>query len=216
MAPTPTRRARPVRRRDPEDKRERILAAAARFLGEEGYEAMTAARVAAAAGVSEGLIFHHFGSKRGILEALAESFGRGAFETVFASSLQGGALPRTSEDLLRPLFAYAREHRDLVRAFASLGNGADRELAVGAVRDRIVARLTDQLVRQEDLGRVRPMDPAIVASLLFSLVLAALSECFVHGDGSREEDWLREVCRCLDLAVRADPREALRPARRRR
>ncbi|HKJ25593.1 MAG TPA: TetR/AcrR family transcriptional regulator [Myxococcota bacterium] len=214
MAPSPARRARPARRRDPEDKRERILAAAARFLGEEGYEAMTAARVAAAAGVSEGLIFHHFGSKRGVLEALAESFGRGAFETVFASSAQAGVAPQTSEDLLRPLFAYAREHRDLVRAFARLGDGADRELAVGAVRDRVVASLTDQLVRQEDLGRVRPMDPAMVASLLFSLVMAALTECFVHGDGSREEDWLREVAQCVDLAIRADPREALPTARR--
>ena len=113
----PVRRARPVRRRDPEDKRQRILAAAARFLGEEGYEAMTAARVAAAAGVSEGLIFHHFGSKRGILLALTESFGRGAFESVFPSAGPGKRI-RGSEDVLGPVFEYAAENRALVRALA--------------------------------------------------------------------------------------------------
>lgn len=194
------RRARPVRRRDPEDKRQRILTAAARFLGEESYEAMTAARVAAAAGVSEGLIFHHFGSKRGILVALAESFGRGAFESVF-STVDTGAPVRGSEDVLRPLFDFAAENRALVRALASLGNGEDREMAVGAVRGRVVAGLTDMLVRQEDLGRVRPMDPEILASLLFSLVMTALTECFVNGDGSRQDDWLREVSMCVDSAM---------------
>jgi AcrR family transcriptional regulator len=207
------RRVRRVRRRDPEDKRQRILAAAARFLGEEGYEAMTAARVAAEAGVSEGLIFHHFGSKRGILAALADSFGRGAFEAVFAS-IEAGEPPRSTAEALRPLFDYAGEHRALVRALARLAHGADRELAVDAVRGRVVAGLTDLLVREEDRGQVRPMDPAIVAELLFSLVVTALTECFVNGDGSRREDWLREVARCIDAATQAEPEEGLRAARR--
>lgn len=207
MPGSPVRRARPVRRRDPEDKRQRILAAAAAFLGEEGYEAMTAARVAAAAGVSEGLIFHHFGSKRGILTALAESFGRGAFESVFAS-FEAGQSVTSSEDVLRPLFEYAAENRPLVRALASLDNGQDRELAVGAVRSKVVGGLTDMLVRQEDLGRVRPMNPEIVAELLFSLVVSALTECFVDDDGSRRAAWLRELALCVDAAIRGGPAEA--------
>jgi AcrR family transcriptional regulator len=200
MVQPAARRTRPVRRRDPEDKRQRILAAAARFLGEEGYEAMTATRVAAAASVSEGLIFHHFGSKRGILAALTESFGKGAFESVFAS-IQGRGPIQSSEAVLRPLFDFAAENRVLVRALAALSNGADREMAVAAVRDRVVAGLTDMLVRQEDLGEVRPIDPGIVAELLFSLVMTALSECFVNGDGSRQDEWLRETSRCIDAAL---------------
>jgi AcrR family transcriptional regulator len=213
MPEPPARRARPVRRRDPEDKRQRILNAAARFLGEEGYAAMTAARVAAEAGVSEGLIFHHFGSKRGLLLALAESFGTGAFGAVFAA-LPEGETPRSSEDVLRPLFAFAAEHLPLVRALAALDRSDDRDLAAAAVRDRVVAGLTDLLVRQEDLGQVRPMDPRVVAHLLFSLVTTALSECFVRGDGSRQEVWLRELSRCVDAALEpaAEP-ERMRSSR---
>ena len=79
----PSRR-RPGVRRDPEDKRERLAAAARPLFAERGFANTTTADIAAAAGVSEGLLFHHFGSKRGILGALAESFGRGAFESVFA------------------------------------------------------------------------------------------------------------------------------------
>ena len=216
MAQAPHRRAQPVRpsdrRRDPEEKRQRILAAAAQLLGEEGYGAMTAARVAAAAGVSEGLLFHHFGSKHGILEALAASFGQGAFEAVFGA-MADGRQPAGSEDVLRPLFAYAREHRPLVRALATLSSSEDRSMAVDAVRGRVVAGLTDFLVRQEDLGVVRPMEPAITAELLFSMVMTALSECFVTGDGSREEEWLREVSRCVDAAV-AGGAESASAARR--
>jgi AcrR family transcriptional regulator len=208
MARPAARRARSVRR-DPEDKRQRILSAAARFLGEEGYGAMTAARVAAEAGVSEGLIFHHFGSKRGLLEALAGSFGQGAFEAVLAA-FPAGEPPRSSEDVLRPLFAFAAEHRPLVRALAALDRADDRDRAAAAVRDHVVSGLTDLLVRQEDLGRVRPMDPQVVAHLLFSLVTTALSECFVRGDGSRQEVWLRELSRCVDAAMEPQAEPELR------
>lgn len=201
------------RRRDPAEKRQRILDAAAELLGAEGYEAMTAARVAALAGVSEGLIFHHFGSKRGMLVALTDSFGEGAFQAVF-SSLSGGRSIQGSEDVLRPLFDYAGENKALVRALSTLASEADRSMAIDAVRNRVVAGLTDLIVRQEDLGVFRPMDPPLVARILFSMVMTALTECYVNGDGSRAEDWLREVSRCIDAAV-AGPAEAMAAARAR-
>ncbi|NNL67839.1 MAG: TetR/AcrR family transcriptional regulator [Myxococcales bacterium] len=205
MSSPQARRARSVRhrksrRRDPEDKRARILVAAARFLGEEGYEAMTAARVASAAGVSEGLLFHHFGSKRGVLEALAESFGEGAFESVFAALREDP--PRDLQGLLRPLFAYARENRALARAFAALSSRQDRALAEQAVARRVEAGLTDLLVRQEDLGRVRGMEPDVVAKLMFAVVTAGLIGCFVDEDGEREAIWLEETASCVAAAVR--------------
>ena len=40
-----------------------------------------------------------------------------------------------------------------------------------------------------------------MAELLFALVEAALIECFVRGDGSREEEYLRETVRCVEGAV---------------
>ena len=88
-----------------------------------------------------------------------------------------------------------------VVAFAKLASGEDRDLAESAVRSRIEAALADRLVREEDNGRVRPMEPAIVARLVFGIVSAGLAGCFVDEDGAREADWLRETVRCVDAVL---------------
>ncbi|MFC4531986.1 TetR/AcrR family transcriptional regulator [Sphaerisporangium dianthi] len=56
---------------DPEDltARARIREAALRHFGEHGFERATIRDIAATAGVSSGLVRHHFGSKQGLREA---------------------------------------------------------------------------------------------------------------------------------------------------
>jgi AcrR family transcriptional regulator len=74
------RRSHAVRRDEAE---QRLLAAAVRLVGEQGLDRLTLADVGEAAGYSRGLPAHYFGSKAGLIVALArhlvESFGR-AFE----------------------------------------------------------------------------------------------------------------------------------------
>lgn len=52
------------------EKQERILTAALDLFAKEGYNATSTSKVAKAAGVSEGLIFRHFGNKEGLLQAI--------------------------------------------------------------------------------------------------------------------------------------------------
>lgn len=52
------------------EKQENILNAALHLFAREGYAATSTAKVAKAAGVSEGLIFKHYGSKEGLLAAI--------------------------------------------------------------------------------------------------------------------------------------------------
>ena len=54
------------------EKQEKILSAALELFAKEGYTATSTSKVAKAAGVSEGLIFRHFGNKEGLLKALSE------------------------------------------------------------------------------------------------------------------------------------------------
>ncbi|MBM4779532.1 MAG: TetR/AcrR family transcriptional regulator [Archangiaceae bacterium] len=49
---------------------ERILDAAVEEFATRGYEAASTNLIASKAGVAKGLVFHHFGSKEGLLEAL--------------------------------------------------------------------------------------------------------------------------------------------------
>ena len=54
------------------EKQESILKAALQLFANEGYYATSTSKVAKLAGVSEGLIFRHFGNKEGLLQAILE------------------------------------------------------------------------------------------------------------------------------------------------
>ncbi|MCB9297299.1 MAG: TetR/AcrR family transcriptional regulator [Lewinellaceae bacterium] len=54
------------------NKKENILSAALELFAGDGYNATSTSSIAKEAGVSEGLIFRHFGSKKGLLEAIME------------------------------------------------------------------------------------------------------------------------------------------------
>ena len=55
------------------DKKEKILQSALELFAKSGVNATSTSKIAKLAGVSEGLIFRHFKSKKGLLNALVES-----------------------------------------------------------------------------------------------------------------------------------------------
>lgn len=65
------------------DKKDKILAAALDLFANEGYNATSTSKIAKQAGVSEGLIFRHFESKKGLLDALVDE-ARKQFEVLMA------------------------------------------------------------------------------------------------------------------------------------
>lgn len=208
MSPTAPRRT--PRRRDPEAKRARVMAAARELFAERGYGATTTADVARHAGVSEGIVFHHFGSKAELLEAVAADYGRGLAEAMEAAAL-ASAPERYVEASLRAAFTYVRERGALARFLQAAPDAGDAAAARRASRAQIVASI-ERLLLQRKSSAMRPLDAGIAAELLFALVEAALLECFLHGDGSRESEYLRETVRCVEGALMARPTNA--PKRR--
>jgi len=65
------------------EKQEKILQAALELFAKEGYHATSTSKVAKHAGVSEGLIFRHFGNKEGLLQAILDE-GEQRFKAMFA------------------------------------------------------------------------------------------------------------------------------------
>ncbi|MGD1841495.1 MAG: TetR/AcrR family transcriptional regulator [Thermonemataceae bacterium] len=55
------------------EKQEKIVKAALTLFANEGYNATSTSKVAKKAGVSEGLIFRHYSSKEGLLEAIMQT-----------------------------------------------------------------------------------------------------------------------------------------------
>jgi AcrR family transcriptional regulator len=189
-----------ARRRDPENKRVRIMSAARRLFAEHGFAGTPTAVVARHAGVSEGIVFHHFGSKAGLLEAVAADYGRGLAEAMFEAAPEPGSVPSAAA-MLQCAFAYVRKHGALARLLGLSADPSETSAARRASRAEIVAALARGFDAWGRSGLLRPMDAQIVAELLFALVEAALMECFVRGNGNREEDYLREAVRCVEGAV---------------
>ena len=54
------------------EKQENILKSALHLFAKEGYHATSTSKVAREAGVSEGLIFRHFGNKEGLMQAILQ------------------------------------------------------------------------------------------------------------------------------------------------
>ena len=173
-------------KKDPGGRRERVLAEATRLFSEHGYAAVSTAAIARAAGVAEGSVFHHFGSKQDLLRAVGEKYGRG-----FASAMFDAA-PRTAtratvEGMVARAFDFVAGNSPGFGLFLLSDDPSAAPVAQRANRLAItheVERILEEWSRGHILGDV---DAPVVAELLFGLTEAALRACFAGGgEASRE------------------------------
>ena len=191
-----TTRRRNTWRKDPAGRRVRVLNAASDLFGRRAYDAVRVQEIATAAGVSEGSIYHYFGSKDGLLLALAEQYGRGFAQSMFRGLAHDDDPPDVGS-AMRRAFAYVRHSHPLFGVFLLSDDLAHAGGARRANREEIVSPLAAFLESWSTRGLIRPVPPRIVATLLFGLVESALKECFVRGNGAEEECYLDEVVRAI-------------------
>ncbi|AEA26602.1 TetR/AcrR family transcriptional regulator [Pseudonocardia benzenivorans] len=167
MTDRPARRTQEQRRAETE---RRVLDAAMALIARSGSRAVTLAEVGEAAGYSRGIVYHHFGSRERLLEAVVDQAQR--FDI---PGYQGDGL----DHLVRIIEAYLRNvvrRTPSARAFLQLWGeaiAADPVLApLFARRDADFRQLLADVVRQGVAdGSVRPdANPAAAAVLIVGLV----------------------------------------------
>lgn len=193
----PSPRRRNTWRKDPAGRRLRVLNAASDLFGRRPYDTVRVQEIATAADVSEGSVYHYFGSKDGLLLALAAQYGRGFAQSMFRG-LAHDDDPPDVESAMRRAFAYVRHSHPLFGVFLLSDDLAHSEGARRANREEIVSPLAAFLESWSSRGLIRPVPARIVATLLFGLVESALKECFVRGNGADEDTYVSEVV----LAIR--------------
>jgi TetR/AcrR family fatty acid metabolism transcriptional regulator len=98
-----------------DDKRRLILDAAVRVFATQGYEASRVGDVAKEAGVAYGLVYHYFGSKDAVLEAVfREQWGR-LLAAVALAEETGETAPEQLELVVKIVLRAWRDDPDLVR-----------------------------------------------------------------------------------------------------
>ena len=147
-----------------EETRRRLLLSARRSFGADGYAATVMDELTAAAGVTRGALYHHFGDKKGLLLAVAQGWtprsrpawrGRSVrrhpwqgFKRRCRAYLQAVTQPEAQRILLR----------DAPAALGAEYVQVGQRRCVGAIAERLRALM--------DAGLIRPADPQALARLI--------------------------------------------------
>jgi len=134
------------------DTRERLLRGAAEVFARRGYDGTRVADIAAAAGVSNGALYAHFGSKAELLVAALRAHGRRLLADAFAADpdqsvtdlllrvgrslarsddakqdllVEGLVAARRDEDVARPMRDYIGERADWMAGLVRVAQAAD-------------------------------------------------------------------------------------------
>jgi AcrR family transcriptional regulator len=178
-----------------EQTRAALRAAAERIVAEDGSGALSVRAVAEAAETSTRAVYSVFGSKDGLVDALAQT----AFEFLFAEI---EALPQTADpvadlvDVGRVFRRLVREHPALYRiAFQRVVPGLRSGPELTAARERALAQLQRRIRRLEQaglLGRTSVGD----ATVAFEAVMEGLANAELRGatlrilpEGEEERAW---------------------------
>jgi len=197
-----TKRA-PARRRAPDDKRVRIVDVATRLFAHNGFKKTTTAEIAREAGVSEGIVFHHFRNKRGVLTEVAAEHGRGVARAMFE-----GLMPGEEPDVHRMLlgvFRHAEANSGVSSLLRAVEDPADHNSAQAAVRQVIIGALAAAFETWAQQGYINTERPKLAASLLFGMVEYALFECFADGEGENWREYHAECVQLIEAALRMPP-----------
>jgi TetR/AcrR family transcriptional regulator len=92
------------------DNREALLESALRLFAARGYDAVGVQEVVDVTGITKPTLYHYFGSKRGLLEALLETYFEQLNGRVVEAAVYSGDLPLTLKRIVEAYFRFAREN----------------------------------------------------------------------------------------------------------
>ena len=175
-----TPQALPARAERVERKRQRILDAASRCFAANGFSKTTVEEIAAGAGVSKALVYHHFRGKEAVFEELLErTLGDWARVSRIDEHLPpDGGIPAAIAGMVRASLAYARSNplvRSLYQFDPLVVRFVGSSAAVRRHADEGRQRLVDAIQRGVARGELRAdLDVELAADLVVGPIAVRL------------------------------------------
>lgn len=153
----------PRTRLDPDERREQILRAAAQVFSTRGYDAVSTGELAAAAGVSRGLLNHYFRTKRDLYLAVVARL-MDAPDLPLPDFVEGATVEdRVRESVNEWLALVEREAAAWLTATSVGTSGVDRE--VQALVDSATDRVAEAIAAVAGLSRKGVIDERVRGAL---------------------------------------------------
>jgi len=184
----------------PQEKQNRIVDAAMTLFGEVGYKKAYISEIAAASGISKALVFHYFGSKKGLYSYLVYYTGK-----IVMTEAQHDR-DTAGKDFFERVAVTIRFRLSIKNRYPAMNTFIDSvfnedELEVEADIDRLKTIATDMHSKVEispdEAGVFKSgVDPALVVELI-----EKYTEGVVYSQNDRDsvDDVMKSVVGCLDM-----------------
>jgi len=187
----------------PQEKQNRIVDAAMNMFGEVGYKKAYISEIAAASGISKALVFHYFGSKKGLYSYLVYYTGK-----IVMTEAQHER-DTANKDFFERVAVTIRFRLSIKSRYPAMNVFMESvfnedEPEVAADIDRLKAIATDMHAKVEvgpdEVGAFKSgVDPAQVVALIEKYTEGVVTDW--NGQAS-VDDVMREVDGCLDMLKR--------------
>ncbi|KYD20998.1 TetR/AcrR family transcriptional regulator [Caldibacillus debilis] len=171
----------------PTDKKQKIAEAAVQLFAEKGYANTSTSEIAKRAGVAEGTIFRHYGTKENLLLSILLPFLKeslpGMAESVFREiSSQGmDSLEDFFRALLKNRYQFFKENREIFQVFIKelLYNENFRNEIVPHFTENVFQRIRQTIVHFQERGEIRDLPAQSLARTIFTFVFSFFVSRFV-------------------------------------
>ena len=195
--------------------KERILEAAKRLFGEVGYAETTYKRIAQEAGIADGLIAHHYGSKENLFQlveiAILTELLSKIDESLYYASDGLSRVLNFAKCILKASVTPESGFLTLLRCSPFLANTAESDNSeILAVCSQVVTKMLDCLKAGIADGSIRAdLEPDLAASVIFSTVFGSTRARLLAGENilglSFSDDFYPEILSILTKYLEPRP-----------
>ena len=193
------------RRTTPAVRREALVEATLQCLKKYGHDGASVRRISAAAGVSIGLINHHFPSKSGLIAEAYETLALSLQDSLAGAQNRATSPRKRLSDFFRASFAPELLDPQLFNVWVVFWSMVAHSPEIRAVHDRtygkyrsILETLLGELVKSGAAPRLKLRSAAIALSALLDglwVELSLSSETFKPSEAIAIcEDWVNALC----------------------
>jgi TetR/AcrR family transcriptional regulator len=177
--------------RDGESTKETVLSAAKQVFAERGFSGSSLAMMSAKCGISDGLILHHFKSKKNLYHMALEDLAKGYIETMFKAAQESSDPELISLNVLRAAFKFWSE--DTIYNRISLWAYLEDQSELNEQEIKITAALAAMIQKLQNEGKV---DPQVTTFALLTMTIGPIHfwtryrnqfKETLHLDGTMEE-----------------------------
>jgi TetR/AcrR family transcriptional regulator len=171
-----------------DDRRRQLIDVAIELFARKGFGGTTTREIAAAAGVTEAIIFRHFATKQDLYRAILDTKCAGADSQSWLTELQAFMDRNDDQGLFRfllgKILAFDREDPKFCRLLlhASLEGNELALMHNAQMAMPIGAKFKEYIARRQAEGAIRAMEPSLVVFALAGIAKYYAMQKYMYGN----------------------------------